>query len=45
MRAYYDISVFFKFRTTDPDGLIMFNAGKGEVRLANQVPFGIRIYF
>ncbi len=31
MKAYYEINVFFKFRTVEPNGLIMYNAGKGKV--------------
>ncbi len=33
MKAYYQIEVFFKFRTTEADGIIMYNAGKGEVAI------------
>ena len=40
MKAYYQINVFFKFRTTEANGLIMFNAGKGKDFLAVELTRG-----
>ncbi|TRY78868.1 hypothetical protein TCAL_10650 [Tigriopus californicus] len=40
MKAYNEVNIYFQFRTLEPDGLIMYNAGKGKDFLAIEMVGG-----
>lgn len=40
MKAYFDINVYFHFRTLEPNGLLMYNAGKDSDFLALELVGG-----
>lgn len=40
MKAYNEVNIYFQFRTLEPDGLIMYNAGKGKDFLAIEMVAG-----
>ncbi|XP_021341144.1 neurexin-1a-like isoform X3 [Mizuhopecten yessoensis] len=44
LSAYLEFSVYFKFKTTEPDGLIMYNGGRGQDFLAFELQGGYLHY-
>ncbi|XP_060079524.1 neurexin-3-like [Ylistrum balloti] len=44
LSAYLEFSVYFKFKTTEPNGLIMYNGGRGQDFLAFELQGGYLHY-
>lgn len=44
LEIYRDFSIYFKFKTTEPDGLILYNGGKGDDFIAFELQGGYLYY-